>query len=65
MANRRFEMHQYRHVLVRMRLGDSNRQIAKAGLMGRRKASAFRELAAHNGWLDPDSPGRGERDVAA
>ncbi|WP_084319498.1 IS21 family transposase [Deferrisoma camini] len=57
-------MHQYRHVLVRMRLGDSNRQIAKAGLMGRRKASAFRELAAHNGWLDPDSPVPDEAAIA-
>ena len=56
MANRRFEMHQYRNVLVRMRLGESNRKIAKAGLMGRAKAGAFRELAAQNGWLDPDSP---------
>ncbi len=47
-------MHQYRNVLVRMRLGESDRQIAKAGLMGRRKASAFRKLADQNGWLDPD-----------
>jgi len=29
---RRFEMYQYRHVLVRMRLGDSDREIAKVGL---------------------------------
>ena len=28
MANRRFEMHQYRHALVRMRLGESNRAIS-------------------------------------
>ena len=32
MAKRRFEMYHYRQALVRMRLGDSDRQIAKAGL---------------------------------
>jgi hypothetical protein len=39
MANRRFEMHEIRRVIVQMRLGLTDRQIAKAGLMGRRKAS--------------------------
>jgi len=34
MANRRFEMHEYRHVIHRMRLGESDRAIAKAGLIG-------------------------------
>ena len=40
MANRRFEMYQYRQVLTRMRLGDSDRAIARGGLMGREKAGA-------------------------
>jgi hypothetical protein len=31
MANRRFEMYEYRQVLVRMRSGDSDRQIARRG----------------------------------
>lgn len=53
MANRRFEMHQYRHVLARMRLGDTDRQIARLGLMGRRKAAEVRGLAQSLGWLDP------------
>ncbi len=56
MANRRFEMFEYRNVLVRMRLGDSNRQIAKAKLVGRRKAGALRRLAQARGWLDKDRP---------
>jgi transposase len=56
MANRRFEMHQYRHVLVRMRLGESDRQIAKAGLMGRKKSAAFREIAVAHNWLCSDRP---------
>lgn len=56
MANRRFEMYEYRQVLVRMRLGDTDRAIARAGLMGRRKAGEVRQLAAGRGWLDPSSP---------
>ena len=38
MANRRFAVHEIRHVIARMRLGESDRQIATAGLMGRAKA---------------------------
>ena len=56
MANRRFEVHEYRNVLVRMRLGDSDCEIAKARLMGRRKAAVFRHVAAEQGWLDTGHP---------
>lgn len=52
MANRRFEMHEFRQVLVRMRMGESNRAIANAGLVGRNKAKQIRELAVKQGWLD-------------
>lgn len=52
MANRKFEMHEYRQVLIRMRLGDSDRAIAKLGLMGRPKAKQVREIAQAAGWLD-------------
>ena len=52
MAKRRFEMYHYRQALVRMRLGDSDRQIAKSGLMGRRVAGSVRSEAAARGWLD-------------
>jgi transposase len=45
-------MFQYRAVLVRLRQGDSERDIARARLMGRRKVAAFRALAARHGWLD-------------
>jgi hypothetical protein len=38
MVNKRFEMYQYRQILVRMRMGESNRAIAQSGLMGRKKA---------------------------
>ena len=55
MANRRFEMYQIRQVLTRMRLGDSDRAIARSGLMGRRKAGALREVAGREGWLEASS----------
>jgi transposase len=56
MANRRFEMYEYRQVLVRMRQGDIDREIARSRLMGRRKAAALRAAATEHGWLDPDRP---------
>lgn len=37
-----------------MLLGESDRAIAKAGPIGRKKAKSVRELASANGWLDPD-----------
>lgn len=52
MANRRFEMYEYRQVLVRMRQGDSDRGIRRAGLMGRDKAKEVRAVASAQGWLD-------------
>jgi len=56
MANRRFEMFELRHILVRMRLGESDRALAKAGLIGRPKAKALRTVARDRGWLDPANP---------
>ncbi len=53
MSNRRFEMYEYRHALVRMRLGESDRQITKTGLMGRRKLAHVRLTAEAQGWLNP------------
>jgi transposase len=62
---RRFEMYQYRQVIVRMRLGDSDREIAQAGLMGRRKAAALRHVALAQGWLNQDQPLPEETTLAA
>ncbi len=56
MANRRFEMYQYQQILSRMRLGDSDRDLARAKLLGRKKAAAFRSLAEGQGWLNPALP---------
>lgn len=52
MGNRRFEMFELRQVIVRMRQGDTDRQIARAGLCGRKKAAALREKAQAAGWLE-------------
>jgi transposase len=39
-----------------MRLGDSDRALAKTGLIGRPKAKSLRQLAESRGWLDPAHP---------
>lgn len=49
-------MFHYRQVLVRMRQGDSDRQIARSKTMGRRKIAQVREVAAERGWLTPAAP---------
>lgn len=56
MANRKFEMFEYRQVLMRMRLGETDRSLAKTGLMGRRKLGEVRRVAEGAGWLDPTVP---------
>src|SRR5258708_22554636 len=56
MGRRRFEMFQYRQVLLRLRQGDSDRDIARSGLMGRPKAAVFRLLGGAQGWLKPEVP---------
>ena len=49
-------MFQYRQVLVRLRAGDTVREIARARLMGRDKLGALRQMALERGWLDGDLP---------
>ncbi len=49
-------MFQYRQALVRMRQGDSDRQIAAARIMGRRTAARLRELGTEHHWLDVAGP---------
>lgn len=45
-------MHHYRQALMRMRQGDSDRDIAKSGLMCRANAASWRAQAQGQGWLD-------------
>lgn len=58
-------MFQYRQVLVRLRQGDSDRDVARAGLMGRPKVAALRALAARRGWLDPATALPDDAELAA
>ena len=58
-------MYQYRQILVRMRQGDSDRDIARAKTMGRKKVAQLREIARERGWLTLDSPIPDEATLAA
>ena len=58
-------MFQYRQALVRMRQGDSDRQIAAARIMGRRTAARPRELGAEHHWLDAAAPMPQDEAIAA
>ncbi len=49
-------MYQHRQILQRLRLGESDRAIARAERVGRVKVRALRELEAQRGWLDPAGP---------
>lgn len=44
-------MFQYRQVLVRLRQGESDRDIARSKVMGRHKVAKLRALATEQGWL--------------
>lgn len=48
-------MHEYRQVLSTLRLGESDRSIAKLGLVSRAKAKEIRQVAISQGWLDADA----------
>ncbi len=65
MANRRFEMFQYRQVIHRMRMGESDREIARSRLLGRLKCAQVRGIAGERGWLDKEVPLPEDPDLAA
>ena len=58
-------MHHYRQALLRMRQGDSDRDIAAARVMGRPKAAQWRRVATERGWLDPAQPLPDDAAIAA
>lgn len=58
-------MHHYRQALLRMRQGDSDRDIAAARVMGRPKAAQWRSLASARGWLDTAQPLPDDEAIAA
>ena len=44
MGPTKIEMHEFRNVLIRLRAGDRDREVARLGLMGRVKVAQFRAL---------------------
>jgi transposase len=65
MTNRRFDVYQYRQILVRMRRGDSDRDIGRSKTMGRKKIAQVRQMAQERGWLDPDAHVPDDQTLAA
>lgn len=65
MGRRRFETFEYRQVLLRLRAGDTDRDIARAKLMGRQKVALLRARAVELGWLDPGQGPPDELTIAA
>ena len=55
MTKRKIEMFHYRQTLVRLRLGDSDREIARSRTMGRKKVAQIRDMANARGWLAADA----------
>jgi len=58
-------MFEYRQVLLRLRAGDSDRDIARTRLMGRQKLALLRAKALELGWLDPAVDPPDELTIAA
>ncbi len=54
-----------RQILVLMRQGDRDREIAHSGLMGRKKLGVLRHQAALHDWLDPQQPLPDDGELAA
>lgn len=52
MAKRKFYMHEYRQIIVNLRLGESIRNIAQSGLASRKKIRAIQKVAKQQHWLD-------------
>jgi hypothetical protein len=65
MGRRRIEMFQYRTVLAQLRLGASEREIARDHYMSRGKLAALRKLADEHGWLDARTPLPEDEQIAA
>ena len=53
MSNRRFEMYQYRQIIIHLRLGDSLRSIARTRDADRKTIKRIQIVAEQQGWLNP------------
>lgn len=55
MANRRISMFEYRHIITQMRLGESDRALARSGVISRTTAKQIRSIASREGWLSTEA----------
>ena len=55
MANRRFEMYEYRQIIYRLQQGQKVRAMAREGFANRDKIRSIKKIAEENGWLDKDA----------
>jgi len=58
-------MYEYRQVIHRMRMGESDRAIGRTALMGRIKCGRLRGIARQHGWLDRTVPLPDDAELAA
>lgn len=49
-------MYEYLQIIIQIRLGLRDREIARTGLAGRKKCKDVRAKAQHKGWLGPNTP---------
>lgn len=56
MSNRRFEMYDYRQIIHRIRMGQTDREIARTKIIGRVKCGQIRAMALEKGWLASEGP---------
>jgi hypothetical protein len=56
MSNRRFEMYDYRQIIHRIRMGQTDREIARTKIIGRAKCGYIRSIAKEKDWLASESP---------
>lgn len=55
MANRRFEMYEYRQIIYRLQQGQKVRAMAREGFANRDKIRSIKKIAEENGWLAKDA----------
>ena len=56
MSNRRFEMYDYRQIIHRIRMGQTDREIARTKIIGKAKCGQISAIAQDQGWLATESP---------
>ena len=64
MGYRRIEMSDIRYIIHLMRLGESDREISRSKIVGRKKASKIRKISEEKGWLFAETPFPSESELS-